>query len=545
MQAAGGTPAFDSGPLSPGGNFVVTFGAEGVYTYHCQFHPMQGTINVVAGAQGLATVTIENSPDVQFNPAIVSVAPGGQVRWNYTAAPGPGVPVHTVTEDAAGMPSYCFNGRSFVGNTPTIVAEAGQRIRWYIFDLDLSMAWHNFHPHASRWQFADQIVDARSIGPAESFIVETITPPVLILPGDIERTQDPRRRPKNAKPYRLRGDFLFHCHVEMHMMGGMVGLIRSLQTVWLTNKQADELRATMGLPVDDGQNTCPDIDADRCAAAGCGRWDPVPGVPQVTMMHAALIPNTDKILFWGYGDTRTDISRIWDYSGGGVYSVPPNQPADVERVAGDIGLQNIWSAEHAYDAQGTLLAHGGFTPRESYLFDPATSQWALTAATAEDRFYSTTLTLADGRILTLFGSSSVSIEVYDPAAGTWAPPIALPFSDYQFYPWTYLLPGGDLFIAGPEGVGRRIRLDCRAHPNPVVVDERRQPRHIEGPEGHIGAPPVAPAWLRAARAHRRGRHVGNPVVGGVDRPVGADARLVEPPEPQSATAAASEYRSLA
>lgn len=47
--------------------------------------------------------------------------------------------VHTVTEDGAGIPSFCFNGRTFIGNTPTIVARAGQRIRWYVFNLDLGM----------------------------------------------------------------------------------------------------------------------------------------------------------------------------------------------------------------------------------------------------------------------------------------------------------------------------------------------------------------------------------------------------------------------
>jgi len=456
MQGAGGTPAFDSGPISPGGSFMATFGAQGVFTYHCQFHPMQGTVNVVMGAPPLAIVTIENTPDVRFNPQVVSIAPGGQVRWDYPGAPGPGAMVHTVTEDAAGMPSYCFNGRAFVGNTPTIVAEAGQRIRWYVFDLDLSMAWHNFHPHAARWQFADQWTDVRSIGPAESFWVETTAPPVLLLPPDIERTQPPGHRPKDAKEYRLRGDFLVHCHVEMHMMGGMVGLVRSLQTVWLTDAQADELVATTGLPIDDMQNTCPDFDMDRCALAGCGRWEEVPDLPGVTMMHAALIPETSKVMFFGYGDIRTDLSRIWDYSGPGAYSLPPNQPADVESVPGDMGLQNIWSAEHAYDANGVLLVHGGFTPRESYLFDPISHQWSRTDPTAEDRFYSTTLTLADGRLLTLYGSSSLSIEVYNPTPGTWDAPIGLPFTDYQFYPWTYLLPGGDLFIAGPEGTSRRF-----------------------------------------------------------------------------------------
>src|SRR5207253_4668755 len=69
-----------------------------------------------------------------------------------------------------------------------------------------------------------------------------------------------------------------------------------------------------------------------------------------------------------------------------------------------------------------------------------------------DRFYSTTFTLADGRILTLFGSASKSIEVYDPVAGTWSGPFPCPASMNQhiYYPWTYLQPNGKLFIAGPH-----------------------------------------------------------------------------------------------
>jgi len=101
--------------------------------------------------------------------------------------------------------------------SPTILAHAGQRIRWYVFDLDLGMGWHNFHPHGQRWQFAGETIDLRSIGPAESFIVETQAPPVLLLPPGFEHCDGPH---KGAKEYKLRGDFLVHCHVEMHMMQG-------------------------------------------------------------------------------------------------------------------------------------------------------------------------------------------------------------------------------------------------------------------------------------------------------------------------------------
>ncbi|MDQ3774847.1 MAG: multicopper oxidase domain-containing protein [Pseudomonadota bacterium] len=101
------------------------------------------------------------------------------------------------------------------------------------------MGWHDFHPRAQRWKFAHENLDVRSIGPAESFIVNTTVPPALLLPLDIEKCQDPKDRPKDAKEYELCGDFLFHCHVEMHMMQGLAGLVRSKQTVWLTDEQVD------------------------------------------------------------------------------------------------------------------------------------------------------------------------------------------------------------------------------------------------------------------------------------------------------------------
>jgi plastocyanin len=249
MAGTGGVPAFDSGPIAAAAPpFEVAFGAEGTFGYHCSIHPnMQAKVTVMAGGPSLATVDILSSPDMKFDPPTVTVTPGGKVRWTNI-----GPLTHTVTEDAAGLPSFCFNGRSFVGNTPTILAHAGQRIRWYVFNLDLREIWHNYHPHGQRWRFANETIDVRSISPAESFELETTAPPVLLLPPDIEKGQDPQHRPRGAKEYRIRGDFHFHCHIDMHMDQGLAGLVRSQQVLWLTPKQADQLAMETGLPLDPG-----------------------------------------------------------------------------------------------------------------------------------------------------------------------------------------------------------------------------------------------------------------------------------------------------
>ncbi len=474
MSGFRAAPVFQSAPLNPGGQYPspkLTLAAT--YGYICGIHgaSMAGTITVQPGGPATAFVNIV---DFAFNPANVTVGLGGQVIWTNL-----GPSQHSVIENGGdSLPSFCFNGRSFVGNSPTIVAHAGQRIRWYVFNLDLGMNWHNFHPHAQRWQFAGQPVDVRSIGPAESFIVETEAPPVLLLPPQLDHCHHPH---DGAEEYRLRGDFLVHCHVEMHMMSGLVAVLRSRQTVYLTPQEAQAIAAEIGLPLDPGDNACPAVDLDRCADAVGGRWEELPGLPEVVFMHAVLLANSTRVLYWGYGQ-RPDQSRVWD-QGTGLYTAPANQPL---ALAAD---ENIWSGAQAQldDAGGTVLVHGGYmtgtgvgpdTERRAFLFDPtAAVPWSPAADLHVGRFYPTTITLGDGRAMTLFGADDAngagpvpSLEIFTPGgAGAWSPPKALPFN-YFYYPWTFLLPGGDLFIAGPQKPARRF--DPMA--SPVVAQQYDQ-----------------------------------------------------------------------
>lgn len=453
MSSKDSRPAFDQELdefMAPPAPFVeIPFAAEGDYEYFCRHHPeMNGVVRVVAGGPATRTVLIQGAPAMGFNPADVTVGVGGQVRWENHDP----LNHHTVTsKQGATMPTHSINGRGFVGNSPTIVGRAGQRIRWYVYNLDTSATWHNFHPHAMRWKFGGENIDIRSMGPAESFVVEAEIPPVVLLTEEEAKIQNPDCRPKEAKLYHLKGDFVFHCHVHHHMMNGMVGLVRSKQSIWLTPDMAHEMSHRTGLPLDDGANSCPKVDPHPCRAHGGGHWVEIAGDPQVLLMHSVLLPSTKRVLYWGR--TRADQSRIWDYStpaGSYLPTADHNQPAD---LTGDINTSNMWSAEHALldTPEGLVLIHGGFSPNRSFTFHPGTLTWAQVNNTAHDRFYSTTLVIGDGRALTLFGSASKSIEAYTHGAG-WAPPIAMPAAmvHHQWYPWTYLLPNGRLFIAGPH-----------------------------------------------------------------------------------------------
>jgi len=497
MSGARGTPVFQSAPIPPpsgampGGTFTsAPFSFAADYNYICGIHgaTMAGKVSVQAGGPATANVTIV---DFAFNPPVVVVGVGGTVTWTNN-----GPSLHSVVEAGGdSMPSYCMNGRSFIGNTPTIVADTGQKIRWYVFNLDLGMGWHNFHLHSQRWRVANETIDVRSLGPAESFTMETTVPPVLLLPPDIEKKQHPDHRDKHAKAYHLRGDFLFHCHVEMHMMAGLTGLVRAKQTVWLTHAEKVQLEAQTGLPIDHGDNDCPPVTLTRCIDATGGKWEELPGAPQITMMHAVLLANSNRVLFWGYGP-RADHARIWDQTTG-LYTSPANQPA---ALSAD---ENIWSGAHAYlnDAAGTILCFGGFistptrpipppwsadTERRAFLFNPTTNSFSHASELHTGRFYPTAISLPDGRPMTLFGqdnangaATAASLEVFTPGgAGTWSAAKALPFN-FFYYPWTFVLPSGELFIAGPQKPARRF--DWTA--TPVIDDPARQYDQISSQRG--------------------------------------------------------------
>jgi plastocyanin len=484
MNGFRGTPVFASTPLNVFGTYTSpVFTVAATYKYICGVHGamMSGTLTVQAGGPSTASVNIV---DYAFNPPNVTIGIGGQVTWVNV-----GPSQHSVVEQGGdSLASYCFNGRSFVGNTPTVSAHAGQKIRWYVFNLDLGMGWHNFHTHGQRWQYAGQNIDSRSIGPAESFIVETDAPSVLLLPPGYEHCAHPH---EHAREYHLRGDFLVHCHVEMHMMQGLAALVRSHQSVYLTHQEYLYFRSHTGVALDPGGNGCPAVAMDRCANAVGGQWEQLPGLPGVTFMHAVLLANTTRVLFWGYGP-RADQARLWDQASG-LYTQPANQP---QGLAAD---ENIWSGAHAQlnDAAGTVLVHGGFhfnsnppltpmTERRAFLFDPATSTFTAAGDVNVGRFYPTTITMPDGRPMTLFGQDNASpgapavasCETFTPGgAGAWSAPKALPFN-YFYYPWTLLLPGGDLFIAGPQKPARRFNPAA----SPVVDNPALQYNQLANPQ---------------------------------------------------------------
>ncbi len=94
-------------------------------------------------------------------------------------------------------------------------------------------------------------------------------PAILRLPCDLEDLQcDP---PDDACRVRVKGDFLFHCHLEEHMMAGLAGLVRARDWVWVDPKTvwSSDLR----LPLDVGRNDLDWVDLVRRGDCATGDHD--------------------------------------------------------------------------------------------------------------------------------------------------------------------------------------------------------------------------------------------------------------------------------
>ena len=426
--------AFDSGSLNPGDTFTYSFPVPGPVDYMCRFHPMSGQVVVAGGGPATAAVTILDTPgSPRFDPATVTVGPGGTVTWTHA-----GTMPHTVTESSSGsLESMCLNGRTFVGNTPTIVCDSGKRIRWYVFNLDLGPGWHNFHTHGTRWRWADQNVDTRSLGPAESFYAETVVPDVVLIDEKEDRGgRYGRKKKKREKTVRVCGDFLFHCHVEMHMMQGMAGLIRAVQTI----EVEDERELDFLLNKDCKKFDCPPVDDMRCMSSGQGSWETLPDLP-IFVVHAAVL-HTGRVLMWsgtaevGYPEQ----SIVWD-------------PATDARTTQTYD-EDLFCAGQTFLPDGRLLVAGGApngSIRSTHIFNPAGEAWTHLPASANmtaARWYPTLVPLHDGKVLAASGMGGTGpIEIFNPAAGTWSVLTGADRSLVELYSSLHQIPSGDIFYS--------------------------------------------------------------------------------------------------
>jgi FtsP/CotA-like multicopper oxidase with cupredoxin domain len=141
--------------------------SAGIWPYHDHSPSMDESI--AGGMYGILSILgrREHAPDREF---LVVFAPMGEFQT--------------------------IDGRAFVGNTPVFSSRVGDVVQWDV--IAIGSEHHTFHVHGHRWRTPSGTPeDTRTVGPAESLKVRW-------------REQDP-------------GTWLYHCHVEAHMMAGMIG----------------------------------------------------------------------------------------------------------------------------------------------------------------------------------------------------------------------------------------------------------------------------------------------------------------------------------
>ena len=139
-------------------------------------------------------------PYHDHSPSMMASIEGGLYGALSIRAPGEPVPDREfVVYLSSHLGFMTIDGRAFVGNTPVFHARVGELVQWDV--LSIGDDFHTFHVHGHRWVQPDGTPrDTQVVGPAESFAL----------------------RWREDAP----GTWLYHCHVESHMMNGMIGIYR-------------------------------------------------------------------------------------------------------------------------------------------------------------------------------------------------------------------------------------------------------------------------------------------------------------------------------
>ena len=190
-----GIPAFNSGAIAPGASpFAVTFGAEGVFPYHCEFHPtMQGRVTVAMGGPSDAFVTIQpamTSIRRTSRSGLAAPCTGATARSSPTPSPRTAAAFRRIASTAAR--SSATRPRSRAGRTANSLVRVRPRPRDEVAQLPPARATVDVCRRNDRHPCTEpgRVVRGRDVAP-----------PPLLLPPDIAERQDPRTA--RAAPRRI------------------------------------------------------------------------------------------------------------------------------------------------------------------------------------------------------------------------------------------------------------------------------------------------------------------------------------------------------
>ncbi|MBV9117101.1 MAG: hypothetical protein JOY63_07030 [Acetobacteraceae bacterium] len=142
----------------------------------------------------------------------------------------------------------------------------------------------------------------------------------------------------------------------------------------------------------------------RGQAKNVGQWSALVQFPNVPV-SAAVLPN-GKLLTWSSNqpfDFETDIGQNASQTYTSLYNPATDS---VEQAVQTSMMADMFCSGLAYLTDGRIMVNGGSSSSHTALYDPRTDSWASDAPMNIARGYNSTVTLSDGRALTIGGSWS-------------------------------------------------------------------------------------------------------------------------------------------
>ncbi len=219
--------------------------------------------------------------------------------------------------------------------------------------------------------------------------------------------------------------------------GGMVNGTTYTFTVTATNANGTSMASTPSTPV-------------TPSPAPQGQWSALQTFPMVAI--SSILMDNGSFIFWD-GWQQPQPTEVWN-------PAAPNTFTTLKAP------DSVFCDGAAQLPDGRIIVVGGYGGLstgqigivDTNIFDPATNTWTRVANMNLPRWYPTLTELANGDYVAISGNSTDANhwadtpEVYDPTSNTWTllSKISTPQIHEEEYPFSYLIPNGNVLTIGPS-----------------------------------------------------------------------------------------------